>query len=59
MAEHRRDDGPQGDLAQTPEHFKREGPHPAAGDTGDTVEEMNEAAADSLINNVEPHENAD
>jgi hypothetical protein len=41
------------------EKFKREGPEPAKGDTGDTVEEMNEAAADSLVQNVEPHESVD
>jgi hypothetical protein len=35
------------------EKFKREGPEPAKGDTGNTVEEMNEAA-DSLVQNVEP-----
>jgi hypothetical protein len=36
------------------ETFKREGPEPPAGDTGETVEEMNEAARDAVLRNVRP-----
>lgn len=46
-------------VVSAEEKFKREGPEPAKGDTGDTVEEMNKAAEDSLIQNVEPHESID
>ena len=38
------------------ETFKREGPEPPAGDTGRTVEEMNEAARDALLRNIRPDE---
>ena len=34
--------------------FKREGPTPGSGDTGGTVEEMNEAARRSIISNIRP-----
>ena len=41
------------------ERFKREGPEPAPGDTGRTVEEMNEKAGDSVIRNITPDEATD
>ena len=43
----------------TAETFKREGPAPAAGDTGDTVEEMNKKAEESVIRNIRPDEAVD
>lgn len=36
------------------ETFKREGPEPPAGDTGETVDEMNEAAHDAVLRNIRP-----
>lgn len=36
------------------ETFKREGPVPPAGDTGDTVEDMNEAAREAVLRNIRP-----
>jgi hypothetical protein len=39
--------------------FKREGPNPAGGDSGDTVDEMNEKAAESLVRNLRPDESTD
>lgn len=39
--------------------FKREGPEPAGRDSGDTVEEMNDRAAESVINNETPDEATD
>jgi hypothetical protein len=39
--------------------FKREGPDPGSGDTGTTVEEMNDKAARSVIRNVTPDEATD
>lgn len=41
------------------ERFRREGPEPAKGDTGRTVDEMNEAAEASVVNNVTPDEAVD
>jgi hypothetical protein len=50
-------------LPQTPETaeetFKREGPEPPAGDTGDTVEEMNDAARDAVLRNIRPERTDD
>lgn len=39
--------------------FKREGPDPAPNDTGKNVDEMNELAEASVINNVTPDEATD
>jgi hypothetical protein len=41
------------------ETFKREGPTPAANDSGGTVDEMNRAAEESVIRNVTPDEQTD
>lgn len=56
MAERRQ--GPSGkrEVDSAEEHFKREGPEPPEGDTGDTVEEMNEAAERSIGDNIEPQQ---
>ena len=43
----------------TNETFKREGPAPAANDTGRDVEEMNNKAEESVIRNVTPDEQTD
>jgi hypothetical protein len=39
--------------------LKREGPNPAGRDSGKTVDEMNEKAAESLVRNVRPDESTD
>ena len=39
--------------------FKREGPAPADSDSGSTVEEMNQAAEDSVLANVGPDDAVD
>ena len=39
--------------------FKREGPVPAGRDTGDSVDDMNRAAEQSIVRNVEPDEAVD
>lgn len=67
MAERKRDEPTTGHTTgadgSTPgdsgETFKREGPEPGTGDTGRTVEEMNEKARDSVIRNVTPDEATD
>ncbi len=52
--------GPAGSEAgQGGETFKREGPAPATNDSGETVEDMNREAEESLVRNVEPDEPVD
>ncbi len=59
--QHEADPAEQGQAqrGKAPEHFRREGPEPAQGDTGRTIDEMNEAAEASVINNVTPDEAVD
>ena len=63
MAQLKQDEWPTDGEPTTSEQegdaFKREGPAPAGKDTGRTTEEMNRAAYDSVINNVEPDQQAD
>jgi hypothetical protein len=38
------------------ETFKREGPTPPANSTGNSIEDMNRAAEESLVRNIRPDE---
>ena len=40
------------------ETFKREGPVPATGDSGDSIDEMNDAAAESVERNIAPDDDS-
>lgn len=55
MAEQHRPHGEPPEAPETAdETFKREGPVPAGGSTGETVEDMNQAARDALLRNIRP-----
>ena len=41
------------------ETFKREGPEPAKGDSGRSIDEMNDAAGDAVERNIAPDEHAE
>ena len=40
------------------ETFKREGPDPAKGDSGESIDEMNDAAEESVEQNIAPDDDS-
>jgi hypothetical protein len=58
MAEQKREGLDEGTAAQNPEAetFKREGPTPPGNSTGNSIDDMNRAAEESLVRNIRPDE---
>jgi len=63
MAQLKEDEWPKDDEPTTTEKeggtFKREGPNPPGRSTGNSVDDLNRAAYESVINNVEPDQQVD